>query len=49
MEKIYDEIDREVDCDIIAYTDDELKRMTPLSRFLRDALKKGRVIYKKRP
>ena len=48
MEKIYDEIDREVDCDIIAYTEDEIKRAIPLSRFLRDALKTGSVIYEKR-
>lgn len=48
MKKIYDEVDREVDCDIIAYTEDELERTIPLSRFLRDALKTGRVIYEKR-
>jgi predicted nucleotidyltransferase len=47
MKKIYDETDREVDCDIIAYTEDELKRTIPLSRFLRNALKTGKVIYEK--
>jgi predicted nucleotidyltransferase len=49
MEKIYDEIDREVDCDIIAYTSDELERVIPVSRFFRHALKTGRLIYEKRP
>ena len=45
MRKIYDEIDRDVDCDILAYTNKELEEMLPVSRFLRHALKTGRVIY----
>lgn len=47
MQKIYDEIEREVDCDILAYTKEELERITPVSRFLRHALTTGRVIYEK--
>ena len=47
MRKIYDEIDRDVACDILAYTSDELEKAIPVSRFLRHALKTGRVIYEK--
>ncbi|HHT9120515.1 MAG TPA: nucleotidyltransferase domain-containing protein [Candidatus Hypogeohydataceae bacterium YC41] len=49
MKKIYEEIDREVGCDILAYTAEELERLIPLSRFLRNALETGRVIYERRP
>jgi predicted nucleotidyltransferase len=45
MKKIYEEIEREVDCDILAYTPQELEKMLPVSRFLRHALKTGKVIY----
>lgn len=47
MSKIYEEIDREVDSDILAYTEEELEMMIPVSRFLRHALKTGKVIYEK--
>lgn len=47
MKKIYDEIDRDVDCDILAYTSEELENAIPVSRFLRYALKTGRVIYER--
>jgi len=47
MKKIYDEIDREVSCDILAYTEEELERTIPVSRFLRQALKSGKVIYER--
>ena len=47
MSKIYEEIDREVSCDILAYTDKELDRIITVSRFLRHALKTGRVIYER--
>jgi predicted nucleotidyltransferase len=49
MKKIYDEIDRDVACDILAYTSDELEKTIPVSRFLRHALKTGRVIYESGP
>lgn len=49
MKKIYDEIEREVDCDILAYTSEELEMTVPVSRFLRHALKTGRVIYERGP
>lgn len=45
--KIYSEIDRDVDCDFFAYTSDELEKAIPVSRFLRHALKTGKVIYEK--
>lgn len=45
MSKIYDEINRDIDCDILAYTREDLDRTIPVSRFLRHALSTGRVIY----
>jgi predicted nucleotidyltransferase len=48
MRKIYTEIDRETDCDILAYTPDELEKVLPVSRFLRHALGTGRLIYERR-
>jgi len=47
MKKIYGEIDRSVACDILAYTNDELREHIPMSRFLRHALETGRVIYER--
>lgn len=47
MRKIYDEVEREVSCDILAYTSEELERTIPISRFLRHALKTGKVIYER--
>jgi predicted nucleotidyltransferase len=47
MKKIYDEADRDVDCDILAYTSDELEKAIPVSAFVRHALKTGRVVYEK--
>lgn len=35
MGKIYEEIDREVDSDILAFTPQELEEAMPVSRFLR--------------
>lgn len=49
MKKIYERIDREVDCDILAYTEEELEKNLPISRFLRHALQTGRLIYERRP
>jgi len=48
MKKIYDEIDREIDCDILAYTEEELEKASKVSRFVRHALDSGRLIYEKR-
>ncbi len=45
--KIYEEIDREVDSDILAFTEEELERTLPVSRFLRHALKTGKVGYER--
>lgn len=45
--KIYAEVDRDVDCDILAYTNEELEENIPVSRFLRHALKTGRIIYER--
>ncbi len=47
MKKIYDEIDREIDCDILAYTNNEFEKTLPISRFLRHAIKTGRIIYER--
>ncbi len=47
MGKIYEEVEREVDCDIIAYTWKELEEKIPVSRFLRYALNTGKVIYER--
>jgi predicted nucleotidyltransferase len=47
--KIYEEVDREADSDILAFTAEELERALPLSRFLRHALATGKVIYEKQP
>jgi uncharacterized protein len=48
MGKIYEEIDRQVDSDIIAFTKEELEKALPVSRFLRHALAAGKVIYEER-
>jgi len=45
MLKVYDEIDRNVDCDILCYTPEELENLIPVSRFVRHALETGKVIY----
>lgn len=47
MGKIYEEIDREVDSDILAFTPQELEEAMPISRFLRHVIETGRVIYEK--
>ena len=49
MKKIYEEVERHVDCDILAYTRDELEKAMPVSRFLRRILEQGKTIYEKRP
>ncbi len=48
MGKIYEEVDREADSDILAFTAEELENALPVSRFLRHALATGKVIYEKR-
>lgn len=47
MGKIYEEVDREVDCDILAYTKKELEDKIPVSRFLRYAIDTGKVVYER--
>lgn len=42
-------LDREVGCDLLVYTEKELAEMIPVSRFIRHALKTGRTVYEKRP
>ena len=42
-------LDREVGCDLLVYTEKELAEMIPVSRFLRHALATGRTVYEKRP
>lgn len=43
--KVYAEVDREVACDLLVYTESDLERMLPVSRFLRRALREGKVLY----
>lgn len=45
MGRIYGEVDRDVDCDILAYTREELEKMLPVSGMLRSALSGGRTVY----
>lgn len=47
-DKIYEGIHWEVGCDLMVYTEDELEQTLPVSRFLRYALKTGKVIYESR-
>jgi len=49
MKEIYENIERSVDCDILAYTEKELDENIPISRFLRHVLKTGKIIYEVRP
>jgi predicted nucleotidyltransferase len=43
------ELDREISCDLLVYTEEELVRMIPVSRFVRHALETGKTVYEKRP
>lgn len=43
--KVYAEVDRGVACDFLVYTEADLERMLPVSRFLRRALREGKVLY----
>ncbi|MBU1671748.1 MAG: nucleotidyltransferase domain-containing protein [Actinobacteria bacterium] len=45
MREIYSNLDRGVDCDILAYTEDELRETARISRFVRNALSTGRIIH----
>ena len=45
MGKIYEEVDRDVDCDILAYTREEIEKMLPVSGILRNAMSGGRTVY----
>jgi len=45
MLKIYDEIDQNVECDILAYAQEELEKFIPVSRFVRHLLETGKVVY----
>ncbi|HGJ64086.1 TPA: nucleotidyltransferase domain-containing protein [bacterium] len=47
MLKVYDEIDRNVDCDILCYTSEEFENLIPISGFVRHAIETGKVIYEK--
>jgi len=42
-------LDREVGCDLLVYTEKELAEMMTVSRFIRHALATGRTVYEKRP
>jgi predicted nucleotidyltransferase len=47
MSRIYREAERDVDCDILAYTKEELEKAIPVSTFIRHALETGRVVFEK--
>ena len=46
---IYDEVNRSVDCDIIVFNEEELRRDLPVNRFLRMALETGTAVYERSP
>jgi len=48
MNEIYENIDRMVGADIIAYTPDEFDKMLKESSFVRHAIKTGKKIYEKK-
>jgi len=45
MRRIYAEVDRKVACDILAYTEAEFQEVLAYSRFLRYAVREGKVVY----
>ncbi len=45
MKEIYENLERTVDYNILAYTEEELNKNIPISRFLRHVLKTGKVVY----
>jgi predicted nucleotidyltransferase len=49
MGRIYEEVDRDIDCDILAYTREEIEKMLPVSGILRSALSSGRTVYEAGP
>jgi predicted nucleotidyltransferase len=48
IQRIYAEVERGIACDILAYSEGDLQAMLPTSRFLRHALREGKVIYEAR-
>ena len=47
MRKVHAKVDREIACDIVVYSDEELEETIPSSSFLRHALREGRIVYEK--
>ena len=45
MNTVYSEVDRGIACDILAYSETDFREMLPTSRFLRHALREGKVLY----
>jgi len=45
MQKVYAEVERGIACDILTYTETDWQETLLTSRFLRRALKEGKVIY----
>jgi predicted nucleotidyltransferase len=45
--KIYGEIDRDVDMDVLAFTPEELEQSLPVSGTVRNALRTGKVIHER--
>ncbi len=47
MKFIYDNIEFGISSDIIVYNEEEFKENLPISRFIRDVLDTGKVVYEK--
>ena len=45
MRRIYTEVDRKIACDILAYSEQEFPDVLAHSRFLRRAVREGKVLY----
>lgn len=49
MQKISEEIERYLACDILAYTREDLECTLPHSRFLRHVAQTGKILYESKP
>lgn len=45
MRRVYAEVDRKIACDILAYSEQEFPDVLAHSRFLRQAVREGKVLY----
>jgi len=47
MRRIYAELDRTIDVDVLWYTPEEVRRLQSSSSFVRHALATGRLLYER--